>query len=297
MWQLRSPLWKDTDLPAINQDLADQGRADFEQFCLRCHQDIDRDDPNRRIDAVMTPVKHPNDPDAVGTDEAMAKNFLTKSSRARQLTRRFVRYLAIASKLKRFERKDRDNTPNAEILGYAVVGAITHQLRENPIETLNALKAGQTQDVVEIIEKVERKLTDTASKAKILEFVFDLFAKLKLPEMDPDKLECAPDGKLLCYKARPLNGIWATAPYLHNGSVRTMRQLLLPAGERETKFKVGTREFDPKDMGFKNEGSFTLDTALDGNSNKGHDGPTYGNEMFKNDPDRMNALLEYLKTL
>ena len=116
----------------------------------------------------------------------------------------------------------------------------------------------------------------------------------------------------LCYKARPLNGIWATAPYLHNGSVRTMRQLLLPAAcpndasgkpnyeERKCRqitFSVGSREFDPVDMGFKDDGASILDTRLPGNSNAGHDGPSYGNAEFAADPQTLNALLEYLKTL
>ncbi len=76
-----------------------------------------------------------------------------------------------------------------------------------------------------------------------------------------------------------------------------MRQLLLPADQREKSFRVGTREFDPDDMGFKNEGASTLDTGLPGNSKAGHEGPIYGNEVLAEDKDRMDALLEYLKTL
>ena len=96
---------------------------------------------------------------------------------------------------------------------------------------------------------------------------------------------------------RSLNGIWATAPYLHNGSVRTMRQLLLPVGSRDTTFRVGSREYDPKVMGFENEGEFELNTELPGNLRIGHDGPAYGNQAFKDDPDLLRAILEYLKTL
>ena len=76
-----------------------------------------------------------------------------------------------------------------------------------------------------------------------------------------------------------------------------MRQLLLPADKREKTFNVGTREFDPVDMGFTNEGAFTLHTSLDGNSNAGHDGPIYGNDVLAKDKERMDALLEYLKSL
>lgn len=52
------------------------------------------------------------------------------------------------------------------------------------------------------------------------------------------------------YKARPLNGIWATAPYLHNGSVPTLHDLLLPPQQRPKTFRVGCREYDPDKVGF-----------------------------------------------
>ncbi|WP_349510094.1 hypothetical protein [Bradyrhizobium sp. NAS96.2] len=47
------------------------------------------------------------------------------------------------------------------------------------------------------------------------------------------------------YRARPLDGVWATAPYLHNGSVPTLKDMLLPQGRRPGSFCVGSREYDP----------------------------------------------------
>ncbi len=76
-----------------------------------------------------------------------------------------------------------------------------------------------------------------------------------------------------------------------------MRDLLLPATMRKKVFKVGSREFDEKDIGFKDEGAFEFDTSKPGNSNSGHDGPRYGSEVLANDPTKMDALLEYLKSL
>ena len=87
--------------------------------------------------------------------------------------------------------------------------------------------------------------------------------------------------------------MWATGPYLHNVSVRTIRQLLVPS-ERETEFNVGSREYDPKGMGFKNAGNFVMNTTLKGNLNTGHE--SFGN-YFKDDEDSLLALMEYLKTL
>lgn len=50
--------------------------------------------------------------------------------------------------------------------------------------------------------------------------------------------------ELRAYKARPLDGVWATPPFLHNGSVPNLFQLLSPAAERSPQFYVGTFEFD-----------------------------------------------------
>ena len=55
----------------------------------------------------------------------------------------------------------------------------------------------------------------------------------------------------LAYKVRPLNGVWATPPYLHNGSVPTVDALLGPPEERPKKFYLGNREYDPVNLGYK----------------------------------------------
>ena len=98
---------------------------------------------------------------------------------------------------------------------------------------------------------------------------------------------------LRAYKARPLNGIWASSPYLHNGSVPTLYDLLRPAAERPVRFAVGRWEFDPKKVGDVSEGEspWGLDTSVDGNRNSGHD---YGTTL--SEADRW-ALVEYLKSL
>jgi hypothetical protein len=94
------------------------------------------------------------------------------------------------------------------------------------------------------------------------------------------------------YKARPLNGIWATAPYLHNGSVPNLVELLKPAAERAPTFHVGSREYDPVNVGFKDDPAQPLfDTSVPGNSNKGHSfAAPLSNEERRD-------LLEYLKSL
>jgi len=96
------------------------------------------------------------------------------------------------------------------------------------------------------------------------------------------------------YKARPLDGIWATAPYLHNGSVPNLWQLLQPAEQRIKKFHLGSRAFDPVNVGFDTSPSpvgFDLDTTLPGNSNSGH---LYGTKLT--DAEKWE-LIEFMKSI
>jgi hypothetical protein len=97
------------------------------------------------------------------------------------------------------------------------------------------------------------------------------------------------------WTARPLDGVWATAPYLHNGSVPTLHDLLLPPQQRPPRFAVGQREYDPAKVGYvavpDAEARFVFDTSLPGNGNGGH---TYGTTLQEAE---RRALLEYLKTL
>jgi hypothetical protein len=79
------------------------------------------------------------------------------------------------------------------------------------------------------------------------------------------------------YKPRPLEGVWATAPFLHNGSVPNLYEMLLPPEKRTREFFVGRREYDPKHVGYVtepdadgNDDGFWLDTSLKGNFNTGH---------------------------
>jgi hypothetical protein len=93
------------------------------------------------------------------------------------------------------------------------------------------------------------------------------------------------------YWAATLNGVWARSPYLHNGSVRTMHELLTSPAQRAKTFHRGSRVFDEKEMGYTDEGAYVLDTAGSGNLNSGHD---YGTKLSDNEK---RDLIEYLKTL
>ncbi len=112
-------------------------------------------------------------------------------------------------------------------------------------------------------------------------------------DRDPDAPIPTP-AELMGYKSGPLAGIWATAPYLHNGSVSSLYELLLPPERRQKVFSIGSRQFDPNDVGFesgKSTGTFEFRTEVPGNGNSGHDYGTTLPELDRRD------LLEYLKTL
>lgn len=101
------------------------------------------------------------------------------------------------------------------------------------------------------------------------------------------------------YLALPLTGIWARAPYLHNGSVPTMYHLLVPES-RPDMFYTGYTSYDEDNMGFSwTEGRYLYNTSQLGLSNVGHDdievfhnGIDFGKHHFFRE-----ALIEYLKTL
>src|SRR5438876_54656 len=106
------------------------------------------------------------------------------------------------------------------------------------------------------------------------------------------------------YVSPPLDGIWLRAPYLHNGSVPTLRDLLNSQNERPQTFHRGYDVFDPVKVGFRERlpratgptGGLTqpyilFDTREKGNGNNGH---TYGTQLSNQDKEK---LLEYLKTL
>lgn len=93
------------------------------------------------------------------------------------------------------------------------------------------------------------------------------------------------------YSNLPLDGIWARAPYLHNGSVPTLYDLFLKAELRPMKFFRGCDTYDSVKGGFACQDGFEFQTIKTGNDNKGHD---YGTGLAEKD--RL-SLVEFLKTL
>ncbi|VVO68751.1 hypothetical protein PS850_01214 [Pseudomonas fluorescens] len=110
------------------------------------------------------------------------------------------------------------------------------------------------------------------------------------------------------YANMPLDGLWLRAPYLHNGSVPTLRDLLEPSAARPITFIRGDDVYEPQRVGFfadlpaatpsapalaDGPRLLLFDTRQPGNSNAGHEGHDYGTELPAADKD---ALIEHLKT-
>jgi hypothetical protein len=106
-------------------------------------------------------------------------------------------------------------------------------------------------------------------------------------------VEIEPSG----YIAAFLDGIWLRAPYLHNGSVPTLRDLLKPVAERPKVFYRGYDVYDPVDVGFVTQGAEAervgtkFDVSQRASGNQGHE---FGTKLSAKEKD---ALIEYLKTL
>jgi hypothetical protein len=236
-----------------------RGKDLFDQHCASCHRPQPGVEPYK---VTMVPLKQdsPN-----STDPWMACNAIT--------------YRSITGQL--------EGTPKGYIGGDRYGrDALLADMLETTVKGTLVGKKGQ------VIAQAGRVFIGVGRPPRVVTEEVPDFQQLILDE-------CFKSGSpLMAYKARPLDGIWATAPYLHNGSVPTLAALLMPAKDRPKSFRVGTRVYDPKDVGYSTDpnapgNSFPFDTALRGNSNLGHE---YGVSDLTDPNDRL-ALLQYLKSL
>lgn len=244
----------------INRPQVERGKVIYAQQCQSCHIVLDREAGDRLMVSNMVGI---HDPET--TDETMARNSVMYHGKSGNLRNTYqetdVGSLVI-----------QEDAPVVQILTAGTKGVIA---TPDPDKWLPVR-------LYDWVYSLIRSAKDNPVKNS-------LKAGNYLPDTTAD-----PYNSLLAYRGRSLNGIWATAPYLHNGSVPTLYDLLSCAADRPKTFKVGAREFDPIKVGMKTEGydGFEFDTSLAGNSNKGHD---YGACRLSHD-DRM-SLIEFLKTL
>ena len=264
--ELRSPRWPEEYLPAINQELAERGKVLYDQYCLRCHTVISSQYQALPYQAKLIPLAE------VKTDPKELENLARKLQAGKYEGR-----LGMIPYLEQIPAETSALNP----LLNATMGA----LAKHPLATIKA--AGfEMSNSVDSIEEVSK-----------LRGLFSKYGAISKASQISSLKNAKKAAKQRVYKARPLNGIWATAPYLHNGSVPNLYELLLPQEERSEVFYVGNREFDPVKVGYVSNAEvsdislFEFDTSLEGNSNHGHE---YGVNLTD---DQKWELVEYLKTL
>jgi hypothetical protein len=277
---LRSPRWPEQYLPAIKEEFAAKGAVVYQAHCSQCHEVIPRDQEGLDYVSVKTPVAD------IGTDSDMA--WYAEYHTAKTLILEGSKEGVIAGPLFGAE------APAIKIPVNGVIGLVL----KDPVI---AFKAGLIPE-----EGDKRQLKTSGSE----ELTLHGYVEQHLAEREAIAADNAPSPLIeaensnsrnlqgLVYKARPLNGIWATAPYLHNGSVPNLWELLQRPEERVTSFWVGSRQYDPVHVGFNTEhglNEFKVLTASGGvqpgNYNRGHEAGTTLTDEEK------WQLIEYLKTL
>jgi hypothetical protein len=257
---LKSSHWPEQVLPPIDVNLANEGRGLYNKFkCNDCHTVLDKDpEPQATVTITMIPLKE------VGTDIWLACNAYLHESKSGLLEGRDsllfgpigemapTFHLLLNISINMLLRAQQPPTPTAmsPVTSEPTVSA-NPNLRGGSSASESAMSANR--NMREAVMNANRNMRVGASVAPIAPS-----ARLgEVPEFDDPVKEqraqrCRNDtDQTLAYKARPLNGIWATAPCLHNGSVPTLYELLLPPNQRKTVFSVGGTEFDPIDVGFK----------------------------------------------
>ena len=276
---LQSPQWPEEILGDIDWEQAERGQLLYARYCQSCHEVIERDNWDRVVIAKMSKLS------SIGTDVAMAENS--------------VQYTGASGNLV--------HTTQTTDVGDVFIEA------EAPVVQI---LTGATRGVIGTPDPDKMFLRRWLDRIYVLAaslFDNDMPATIKSGDYDSDTTS-NPYSSLLSYKARSLNGIWATAPYLHNGSVPTLYDLLLPSfrpgdppnGEyRPESFEVGSREFDPVKVGMRSEGydGFTFNTFRRGDMNGGHEYAAGRTPQLDGSlPPALNEeqrwdLIEYIKTL
>jgi hypothetical protein len=276
--QLKPPKWPSELFGTPDPTLVQKGEGMFMARCASCHQPLARDDLTTRIPIRMSLFKGSDSYSPPGTDIWMACNAYTYKGKTGLMAGTPSGFL----KGPPFG----EEAPMTDLLEVAVKGAL----------------AGRKWDVAKTATRsffgVQRPPAITKPALPPGAYAIEVE-----PDRDARAQTCLQEtSDVLGYKIRPLTGIWATAPYLHNGSVPSLYDLLLPEDQRPAAFYMGSREFDPVKVGFhygpEPANSFLFRTRdeqgrlIPGNSNAGHD---YGNAQLSQE-DR-KALVAYLKTL
>jgi mono/diheme cytochrome c family protein len=281
--KLQPPVWNEFVLGPVDHAKAQRGKALFDEHCVTCHgPHLASPDMKLR----NAPLKTAADPewimrtlcvDDIGTDPNTAMNFFNATV---DITRTGLSAMDLQAVARR----------NLEIWNQRQAKYLTAEIARLSAQPQNAVVATQLATLQAQYKGLSAYMNHDLSQihpatlpvgsalsylgTMIREQAYadarytpdqraerDGFGALDLPQVIP------------AYKPRPLAGIWATPPYLHNGSVPTIYHLLSPVAERPQTFRVGRREFDPVHLGLAEAGDdyWLFDTSLSGNHNTGHE--------------------------
>jgi hypothetical protein len=280
--QLKPPRWR--DFFDVNDTLAAKGEVLFKTHCAECHEA--KDSPLLGKRAWETKVK------AVGTDPRMIRN----AERMVDPGLLIDTPLPLTTPLPPIGAVFENPAGADKVLASSVAGSlIAEAVPHKPVPPSQLLNNGVwrafRKDLGNELSGAQLDLLLNPAAAAQVE------GRIKALLADLFKQQTAP-GAPAAYESRVLDGIWATAPYLHNGSVPNLWELLKPAKDRITTFKVGSRKYDTKNVGFATDespfanGTFVVDPAnANGNGNGGHEYGTGLNE------DQRWAIVEYLKII
>ncbi|MDA7827607.1 di-heme-cytochrome C peroxidase [Rhodobacteraceae bacterium] len=320
---LQSPLWPEHILGEIDKDLAETGRDIYDQNCASCHALVDDitdleqpyDLSSNACKPARTVAAHPfvclqpvvdfsvttaarqstlePSPSLIGTDPMETCNIMLHQIPTGKLEGLMKKNtFHNLDGLGRFPDVDFTN----QVLAALIIKDLGNQWSD--------LVAAQAQTEVSILFDVVKTWIGLDAQTTA-----GLYSSVDEDVVDKWLTRCADSAVMLnavddynfplpAYKARPLNGIWASAPYLHNGSVPSIADLLLPPHQRPKTFAVPMGDFDVDRIGLaQNKGGFEFwvttpkgDPVI-GNSNLGHD---YGTDLS---PEEKAALIEFVKGL
>lgn len=256
------PRWPAAIFGAIKPDLAAAGERIFQSRCAGCHEYGD----DRRNSTGLIRLRGMR-PEEVGTDPTAALRISCPVPDTGALVIPPKSYAAADAQLLR------------DCAGVKAGTAFTDSSFASTVQTA--------------VDGIKRKAYAVAGIDAAQQRVMEDFARRGNVAWRDTLLDTQPPYGP--YAARLLYGIWAAAPYLHNGSIPTLFDLLLPPGQRPKKFALGGREYDAVKLGFVvttacDQQDCLVDTTRTGDGNGGH---LWGTDL--SEPDRM-ALLEYLKT-
>lgn len=271
LWKLGPPIWNEQVLPKIDRDRAAQGKQLFEQHCVRCHG------PQVYENGSLPDCKQAQPaPDGPVDFSCKVQPGELKPTPCKPIEWKMC--------VRTTEEIGTDPQVNVNFLNHRYdasaldpsQGFLRNVISGDALNFLVSAVIGNRYEAEGISPEKQWEMNGWGRKSVVRRV----------------------DG----YKARPLHGVWATPPFLHNGSVRTLYELLSPVEQRAKAFYVGSKTFDPREVGYRNERlpwSLKFDTSDVGNHNTGHqfgnDGPGTIGPLLT--PEQRLELIEYIKVL